>query len=94
VTRTRNQLLSDLNENLDALQSAQQTESLVAGSLLPQAELTLQAALVGYEAGKVDFATALARRAPASAKPSKPASKPRPKARHVWRKSSAFWEKT
>jgi outer membrane protein TolC len=56
---TRNQLLSDLNENLEALQSAQQTESLVAGSLLPQAELTLQAALVGYEAGKVDFATVL-----------------------------------
>ena len=56
---TLNQLLSDLNENLAALQSAQQTEGLVAGSLLPQAELTLQAALVGYEAGKVDFATVL-----------------------------------
>jgi outer membrane protein TolC len=56
---TRNQLLSDLNENLAALQSAQQTEGLVASSLLPQAELTLQAALVGYEAGKVDFATVL-----------------------------------
>ena len=56
---TLNQLLSDLNENLAALQSAQQTEGLVASSLLPQAELTLQAALVGYEAGKVDFATVL-----------------------------------
>jgi outer membrane protein TolC len=56
---TLNQLLSDLNENLAALQSAQQTEGLVATSLLPQAELTLQAALVGYEAGKVDFATVL-----------------------------------
>jgi len=56
---TANQLLSDLNENIAALQSAQQTESLVGNSLLPQAELTLQAALVGYEAGKVDFATVL-----------------------------------
>jgi outer membrane protein TolC len=54
-----NQLLSDLNENITALQSAQQTEALVSSSLLPQAELTLQAALVGYEAAKVDFATVL-----------------------------------
>ena len=49
----------DLNENIAALQSAQQTESLVTSSLLPQAELTLQAALVGYETGKLDFATVL-----------------------------------
>ena len=56
---TANQLVADLHENLTALQSAQQTEALVTGSLLPQAELTLQAALVGYEAGKVDFATVL-----------------------------------
>ena len=54
-----NQLLSDLNENIAALRSAQQTEAIVSGSLLAQAELTLQAALAGYEAGKVDFATVL-----------------------------------
>jgi outer membrane protein TolC len=53
------QLQVELNENIAALQSAQQTESLVTSSLLPQAELTLQAALVGYEAGKLDFATVL-----------------------------------
>jgi outer membrane protein TolC len=56
---TANQLLADLDESIEALQSAQQTEALVDRSLLPQAELTLKAALVGYENGKVDFATVL-----------------------------------
>jgi outer membrane protein TolC len=53
------QLQADLSENLDALESAQETEALVSNSLLPQAELSLQSALAGYEAGKVDFATVL-----------------------------------
>ena len=53
------QLQADLSENLDALDSAQETEALVSSSLLPQAELSLQSALAGYEAGKVDFATVL-----------------------------------
>ncbi len=56
---TANQLLADLSENLVALQSAQQTEALVNDRLLPQAELTLQSALAGYESAKVDFATVL-----------------------------------
>jgi len=50
------QTQSDLSENLSALDSARQTESLIATRLLPQAELTYQSALVGYENGKVDFA--------------------------------------
>jgi len=50
---------SAIAENLAALQAAQRVEKLVATSLLPQAELTLQAALAGYETGKVDFATVL-----------------------------------
>jgi outer membrane protein TolC len=54
-----NQLQSELSENLDALESAQEAEALVSNSLLPQAELSLQSALAGYEAGKVDFATLL-----------------------------------
>jgi outer membrane protein TolC len=53
------QLQADLSENLDGLESAQETEALVSNSLLPQAELSLQSALAGYEAGKVDFATVL-----------------------------------
>jgi outer membrane protein TolC len=53
------QLQADLSENLDALESAQDTEDLVSNSLLPQAELNLQSALAGYEAGKVDFVTVL-----------------------------------
>jgi outer membrane protein TolC len=53
------QLLSELSENVDAIDAARRTESLVATQLLPQSEFTYQAALVGYENGKVDFATLL-----------------------------------
>jgi outer membrane protein TolC len=56
---TANQLAADLSENVLALQSAQQTEVLVSSNLLPQAEFSLQSALAGYEAGKVDFATVM-----------------------------------
>ena len=54
-----NQLLSDLVENLLALSAAQRIEALTTSSLLPQTETTFQAALVGYQNGKVDFATLL-----------------------------------
>ena len=54
-----NQLLGDLSTNLAGIDAARQTETLVQTSLLPQAELTFQAALAGYESGKVDFATLL-----------------------------------
>lgn len=54
-----NQLLSELAENAIALDAARQIESLTANSLLPQAEATFQSALVGYQNGKVDFATLL-----------------------------------
>lgn len=49
----------ELAENLATLEAARQTETLAATSLLPQAELTFQSALAGYENGKVDFATLL-----------------------------------
>jgi len=54
-----NQLLSDLLENLAAMEAAQRTEQLVKSSLQPQAELSLQAALAAYENGKLNFATLL-----------------------------------
>ncbi|QDX80371.1 transporter [Denitratisoma sp. DHT3] len=54
-----NQALAELSENLAGIEAARRTESLLGGSLLPQAELTFQAALAGYETGKVDFATVL-----------------------------------
>jgi outer membrane protein TolC len=54
-----NEALATLGENLAQLQAARQIEVLTTTSLLPQAELTLQAALAGYESGKVDFATLL-----------------------------------
>ena len=56
---TANQLQADLSENLVALDAARRVEQLVQTSLLPQAELTFQAALAGYENGKVDFAILL-----------------------------------
>ena len=52
-------LTGELFENLAALQAAQRTAALTQTSLLPQAEATLQAALAGYENGRVDFATLL-----------------------------------
>jgi len=54
-----NQVASDLSENLAGIEAAQRTEQLAKTSLLPQAELTFQAALAGYENGKLDFATLL-----------------------------------
>lgn len=51
--------LAALGENLAALDAAHRIESLTRTSLLPQAELTLQAALAGYESGKADFSTVL-----------------------------------
>ncbi|GAB3551800.1 TolC family protein [Noviherbaspirillum agri] len=56
---TANQVLSELAENLSALDAARRTETLITNSLLPQAELTYRAALASYENGKVDFATLL-----------------------------------
>jgi outer membrane protein TolC len=56
---TANQLLADLSENLSGIEAAMRMERLAQTSLLPQAELTFQAALAGYETGKVDFATLL-----------------------------------
>jgi outer membrane protein TolC len=56
---TANDLLATLSEDISALEASRRVESLTAGSLLPEAELTFQAALAGYETGKVDFATLL-----------------------------------
>jgi outer membrane protein TolC len=54
-----NQVAADLSENLAGIETAQRTEQLSKTSLLPQTELTFQAALAGYENGKLDFATLL-----------------------------------
>lgn len=54
-----NRLIGELFENLAGLKAAQRIETLTTTSLLPQSEATLQAALAGYENGKVDFATLL-----------------------------------
>ncbi|PIQ52178.1 MAG: transporter [Comamonadaceae bacterium CG12_big_fil_rev_8_21_14_0_65_59_15] len=53
------QVASDLSANLAGIEAAQRTAQLASTSLLPQAELTFQAALAGYENGKLDFATLL-----------------------------------
>lgn len=54
-----NQLLAELSQNLSALEAARRTETTIADSLLPQAELTYQSALASYQDGKLDFATLL-----------------------------------
>lgn len=54
-----NQVMADLSENLAGMETALRTERLIQTSLLPQAELTLQAALASYENGRLDFATML-----------------------------------
>jgi outer membrane protein TolC len=53
------QMAADLADNLAGLEVAQRTEQLSTSSWLPQAELTFQSALAGYENGKLDFATLL-----------------------------------
>ena len=58
-TATANQILSNLAETLSALDAARETDRLVTGSLLPQAQATYDSALEGYKNGKVDFATLL-----------------------------------
>lgn len=52
-------LHGDLNAALANLDAARETERISRQRLLPQAELTFNAALAGYENGKVDFATLL-----------------------------------
>jgi len=54
-----NRLLVELAEDVSSFEAAQKVEALTQGELLPQAQLTFQAALAGYENGKVDFATLL-----------------------------------
>jgi outer membrane protein TolC len=56
---TANQLLDELSASLAGIDAARRIEMLAQSSLLPQSELTFQAALSGYETGKVDFATLL-----------------------------------
>lgn len=51
--------LNMLSEGVSGLESARRTETLLETRLLPQAELTYQSALVGYENGKVGFSMLL-----------------------------------
>lgn len=54
-----NQVQGDLQEQLAGLDAARQQETLIRTSLLPQAELTFQAALASYQTDRVDFTTLL-----------------------------------
>jgi outer membrane protein TolC len=56
---TANRILSALTENLSGVDAAQRTELLSSGGLLPQAKVAFESALIGYQTGKVDFATLL-----------------------------------
>lgn len=52
-------LQGELGSAVAALETARETESLIAGRLLPLGQLSFESALAGYEAGKVDFAALL-----------------------------------
>lgn len=54
-----NQGLAELGQSLAGLQTAQRLETLVTSGLLPQAEISLNAALAAYETGRADFAMVL-----------------------------------
>lgn len=54
-----NQVQAAFRESLEALGNARKQVHLLRNTLLPQAELALQSALIGYQSGKVDFATLL-----------------------------------
>ena len=54
-----NQKRALLAQNLAGLATNRQSEKLITDQLLPQAELTFQVALVGYQNGTVDFASLL-----------------------------------
>lgn len=54
-----NQAAADVEEQLSALEAARRSEDLVLTRQLPQAELSLQSALAGYESGKADFTSLL-----------------------------------
>ena len=56
---TANRILFALAENLSGVEAAQRTELLSSTGLLPQAKVTFDSALIGYQTGKVDFATLL-----------------------------------
>lgn len=56
---TSSQVLAELAENISGLKAAQKIEALTKNNLLPQTSLTFNAALAGYENGKLDFATLL-----------------------------------
>ena len=50
-----NRILFDIHDSLIKVETAERLGDLFTNTLLPQAEQTLQASLVGYEADKVDF---------------------------------------
>jgi outer membrane protein TolC len=56
---TANRVLSALAESLSGIEAAQRAEQLSATGLLPQAKVTFESALTGYQTGRVDFATLL-----------------------------------
>ena len=56
---TANRILFALAENLSGVEAARRTELLSSTGLLPQAKVTFDSALIGYQTGKVDFATLL-----------------------------------
>jgi cobalt-zinc-cadmium efflux system outer membrane protein len=53
------QLQGELSEHLTGFEAARRNDALISSRLLPQAEVSFQSAVAGYESGRIDFATVL-----------------------------------
>jgi outer membrane protein TolC len=55
----QDQMLNELSESVAGFEAAKRTEALVDTRMLPQAELSFQSAMAGYQNGKIDLSTLL-----------------------------------
>ena len=55
----QDQMLNELSESVAGFEAAKRTEALIDARMLPQAELSFQSAIAGYQNGKIDFSTLL-----------------------------------
>lgn len=55
----QDQMLNELSESVAGFEAAKRTEVLIDTRMLPQAQLSFQSAMAGYQNGKIDLSTLL-----------------------------------
>ncbi len=55
----QDQMLNELSESVAGFEAAKRTEALIDTRMLPQAQLSFQSAMAGYQNGKIDLSTLL-----------------------------------